>query len=314
MTAQLGTGEFMLKNQNQGKIPRVFLIILNWNGWRDTVECLASCQQLTWPNFKILVVDNGSSDDSEAQLRERFPDLDILQTGSNLGFAGGNNVGIRYALEQGAEYIWLLNNDTTVDPNALSALVDALAQNAGAGMAVSKITYFTDPERLWFAGGEWAPSQHLALHRGLDERDAGQYDIAGETDFATGCSLLFRASLVAAAGYLAEEYFLYWEDVDWSVRAKKRGWKILYVPGSRVRHKVSASVENNSAIQTYYYFRGGLLFYRRHSPGSMLSFAVQHMAYALNQYCRGRKHILRGYWAGMADFFLKRFGKGNPRP
>ena len=161
--------------------------------------------------------------------------------------------------------------------------------------------------------GSGALTQHLARHRGLDETDAGQYDVAGETDFATGCSLLFRAGVVAAAGYLAEDYFLYWEDVDWSVRVSRQGWKILYVPASRVLHKVSASVENNSAVQTYYYFRSGLLFYRRHAPGSLLRFAANHLAYALNQYFQGRKHILRGYRAGLMDFLFKRFGKRELR-
>jgi len=287
----------------------VFIIILNWNGWQDTIECVASCQELDYPDFQLLLVDNGSTDGSEARLQERFPELEIIQTGANLGFAGGNNVGIRQALARGADYIWLLNNDTTVGKQALTALVEALEMDEKAGIAVSKIGYFSDPERLWFAGGEWNPSMHLARHRGLNETDSGQYDTAGETDFATGCSLLFKTELIAATGYLQEDYFLYWEDLDWCLRARQQGWKILYAPASRVWHKVSVSVEHNSPVQTYYYFRGGLLFYRRHAGGSLFRFAANHIVYAINQYLHGRRYILHGYRAGLKDFICKRFGK-----
>lgn len=287
----------------------VFIIILNWNGWQDTVECIESCRKLTYTNFHILLVDNGSTDGSEAILREQFPGIDIIQTGGNLGFAGGNNVGIKYALEREAEYIWLLNNDTVVDGNALTALVGELEQNAGAGIAVSKIYYFSRPETIWFAGGIWSPAGHLAVHRGLDEEEAGQYAAVAETDFATGCSLLFRSSLISQIGYLKEDYFLYWEDVDWCVTARASGCKILYVPASMVWHKVSTSVENNSAVQNYYYFRSGLLFYGRHAPKFLFRFAAEHMVYALNQHFHGKKNILRGYSTGLKDFIFKRFGK-----
>src|SRR6266568_5938037 len=121
-----------------------YIIILNWHGWQCTIECVESCKKLSYLNFRILVVDNGSTDGSEAILRERFPDVELLQTGANLGFAGGNNVGIRYALEQGAEYVWLLNNDTTVDADALSALVRMAEGDTKIGMAGSKILYHDD--------------------------------------------------------------------------------------------------------------------------------------------------------------------------
>jgi hypothetical protein len=289
----------------------VFIIILNWNGWQDTVECVESCRKLAYPNFRLLVVDNGSTDGSEGILRKRLPEIDIIQTGSNLGFAGGNNVGIKYALERGADYIWLLNNDTVVDEYALASLVGELEKNAGAGIAVSRIYFFSRPKIIWFAGGIWTPTRHLAVHRGLNEEDTGQYADIGETDFATGCSLLFKSRLISEIGHLKEDYFLYWEDVDWCLSARKRGWKILYVPESRVWHKVSASVENNSQVQNYYYFRSGLLFYGRHAPKSLFRFAANHIVYAINQYFRGKKNILRGYSAGLKDFVLQRFGKRN---
>jgi hypothetical protein len=287
----------------------VFIVILNWNGWKDTVECVESCLKITYSNFRILIVDNGSTDGSETILKKRFPEAEIIQTGSNLGFAGGNNVGIKYALEQGAEYIWLLNNDTIVDINALAGLVAELHKNPEAGIAASKIYYFSKPKVIWFAGGTWNPVDHIARHNGLDEEDARQYDVVAETDFATGCSLLFKASLISKIGYLKEDYYLYWEDVDWCVNARKNGWKIIYVPNSHVWHKVSQSVENKSSAQNYYYFRGGLLFYSRNAPGFVLRFAATHFVYSLKQFLCGDKSIFLGYLPGLKDFVLKRFGK-----
>ncbi len=125
--------------------PMVYIILLNWNGWKDTVECVESCRKLSYPDVRIVIVDNGSTDGSETRLRERFPDLELIQTGANLGFAGGNNVGIRYALEKGAEYVWLLNNDTIADAEALSALVQAAEDDQTVGMVGSKIVYHDDP-------------------------------------------------------------------------------------------------------------------------------------------------------------------------
>ena len=285
------------------------IIILNWNGWEDTVACIESCRNLNYADFRIVVVDNGSSDGSVKHLRERFPGLDMVQTGQNLGFAGGNNAGIRFALELGAEYIWLLNNDTIVDANALTAMIDALEQHGDVSIGVSKIYYFDKPEIIWFAGGTWTPAQYYAIHRGLDEEDTGQYSSPVESDFATGCSLLFKVGLIAEIGYLREDYFLYWEDLDWSIAARARGGKILYIPESEVWHKVSRSTENYSFVQNYYYFRSGLLFYSRHAPGAIFRFAAIHLVYAVNQYFHGMKNRLPGYAAGLKDFVLRRFGR-----
>ena len=124
---------------------RVAIILVNWNGWQDTAACVESCRALDWPNFRITIVDNASTDGSEAKLRELFPEIEIIQTGCNLGFAGGNNAGIRRALEHEAEYVWLLNNDTTVAPDALTALVDALENAPAAGMAGSNPRPRTPP-------------------------------------------------------------------------------------------------------------------------------------------------------------------------
>lgn len=269
---------------------KAYVILVNWNGWADTLACLDSLDRLTYSETTVLVVDNGSGDDSVARIRAARPDVRLLESGANLGFAGGNNIAIRAALDEGADYVWLLNNDTVVEPDALTALVDALEADPAAGAAGSKITYFDRPGVLWYAGGDFTP-QGPVRHRGIDEPDAGAYDTTEETGFITGCSLLLRTSVLAKVGMMRDEYFLYWEeaDLDWRIRAT--GYRLLYVPGSVVRHKVGASLGQGwGPAQTKYLARNMLHFYRLNRPDRF----AQVLAHEL---WVGAKHALRGRWA-----------------
>jgi GT2 family glycosyltransferase len=294
------------------KRPLVYIIIVNWNGWRDTLECVTSCRKLAYDNVRIIVIDNGSSDDSDKILRHSLPDIEVIQSGSNLGFAGGNNVGIRLALERGAQYLWLLNNDTVVDPAALSALVEPAEHDPHVGIVGSKIYYFSTPRRLWFAGGFWKFGKIQIIIRGEGEEDKGLYDHIIPVDFVTGCSLLIRAETVRDIGLLEEKYFLYWEDTDWNARAREKGWKILYNPHSTLWHKVSSSFNLKTDEQAYYYLRSKLLFHERHAPLILpLSLALIILG-ALRHIAQGRIHFARGYFSGMKDYFLRRFGIRTP--
>lgn len=246
----------------------VSIIILNWNGWQDTIECVESCRKLDYSNTRILIVDNGSTDSSEAILRERFPDIEIIQTGTNLGFAGGNNAGIRYALAQNADYVWLLNNDTVVDAEALSALVRVAEDDKTVGMVGSKIVYHDNPRLLWYAGAVLdSESPYRMHHKGLGEVDSGQYNELEETGFVTGCSLLANQKMITEIGLIYEGFFLYFEDSDWNIRAQKAGWKLIYCPTSLVYHKVSSSMGGSeSPLLRYYYSRNFLYFVNRNFP------------------------------------------------
>lgn len=250
----------------------IVIIILNWNGYKDTIECVESCKKLSDTDFRILIVDNGSTDGSEKILRERFPDIDFIQTATNLGFAGGNNVGIRYALEQGAEYVWLLNNDTVVDPDALSALIDTAEKDGKIGMVGSKIPFYENPRLLWYAGAFVDPAVPYRIgHRGLHEIDSGQYDDIEETGFITGCSLLARREMIEEVGLLGEGFFLYFEDADWNARAKRAGWKIVYTPYSIVLHKVSSSIGGTESPRMRYYLARNLLYFiRKNYPSAFV--------------------------------------------
>ncbi|MDA8412919.1 MAG: glycosyltransferase family 2 protein [Desulfobacteraceae bacterium] len=289
--------------------PNVHIIILNWNGWQDTIECVESCLRLTYSNFHILIVDNYSTDNSYSILRKKFPDIDVLQSGDNLGFSGGNNVGIRFALARGADYIWLLNNDTTVDANALTALVTVADSDSRIGIVGSKLYYHDTPNKIAFAGGYWKQSPQHPYHFGIDEEDQGQFDEIKEVDFITGCSLLIKSAVIAEIGEMHEEYFLYWEDIDWNACADEKGWKILYVPQSHVWHKVSASTGDKPMIQTYYNVRNRLLFMSRHLPNKVVATVVRSVVVAIRYVMKGEKFTSAAYFKGLRDYICKRFGK-----
>lgn len=292
--------------------PLVYIIILNWNGWKDTAACCESCRKLACSNVRIVLVDNGSTDNSESILRERFPEVEHIQTGDNLGFAGGNNVGIRHAIERGADYVWLLNNDTLVDPAALSRLVDTAEKNRRAGMVGSKILYHDKPSLIWYAGAVLDPERpHRLHHIGLRETDNRQYDDACETGYVTGCSLLARREMVEEIGLLDEGLFLYFEDSDWSVRAKKAGWKIMYAPESVVYHKISSSIGGeDSPVMLYYTARNLLCFIKRNYPGKLLrTFFYALFEHVLVNMKKRRFSAAGAAFQGICDFMAGKSGR-----
>lgn len=289
----------------------VCIIILNWNGCHDTIECVESCRNLSYPNFRILIVDNGSTDGSEAILRERFSGVDIIQTGANLGFAGGNNVGIHHALANGADFVWLLNNDTTVDAEALLSLVQVAESDKNVGMVGSKIVYHENTRLLWYSGAVLDPERPYRLHhQGLNEDDRGQFDAACETGYITGCSLLARKEMIDGIGLLDDGLFLYFEDADWSARARAAGWKLVYCPGSLVFHRVSLSVGGAaSPTLLYYTARNRLYFVKRNFPGKLLGALLydifEHVVVNIK---KGRFACAWEALRGIRDFMLHKSG------
>jgi len=224
------------------KHPKVFIIILNWNGLRDTLECLKSVFKLDYENFEVVVVDNGSVDNSVKIIEIDYPKVKLIRNEENLGFAGGNNVGIKHALDQGAEYVWLLNNDTIVEADALTNMLKETERDPKIGIAGSKIYYYSSSNKIWFAGATIDWSRGISDHIGMDETDIGQYDYVKEMARVTGCSMLVKKDVCDRVGIFDEDFFLYVEEVDWCVRARKAGFKCIFVPSSVVHHKASASV------------------------------------------------------------------------
>lgn len=295
----------------------VYIIVLNWNGKDDTLECVKSLQQINYSDYKIIIVDNGSEDDSVFEIKKNFPEIKIIENKKNLGFAGGNNIGIKYAVENKADYILLINNDTTVDSNFLSELVQAGEADEKIGALGSKIYFHSEPNRIWFAGGKVNWLKNKGTHLGLDEIDNGQDNKIGEVDYLTGCCLLVKREVVEKIGDLAEDYFLYYEDTDFSLRTKNAGYKILYVPASKIYHKISRSTKPGSASYIYYHVRNGLVMAKRN--GSLLNKAVLYL-HCVFLFCKQIIKIIffpkKRNWAfavlrGGKDFLLGKMGKAD---
>ena len=251
----------------------VAVIILNWNGYNDTFECIKSLESLDYNNFHVFLVDNASTDDSYEKLMSDIEsntfqvNITCIQSGANLGCAGGNNVAIKEAFEAGYDYYWMLNNDTIVDPKALSTLVEVIDGDPKIGIVGSKV-YFAGTNLLWYAGGDVNPYTGNSWQFGYCEEDKGQYDEIKEVNFIAGCSMLFRKKLIEENGLLEEDYFLMYEDTDWNVKAKKGGWKLVYTPHSIIHHKESSSTkaEDLSPYYSYYLIRNGYLMAKRINP------------------------------------------------
>lgn len=250
--------------------PLTYVIVLNWNGWRDTLMCLDSLQDLDYPNYRTVVVDNGSTDGSVEHIHIKYPDQVVLESGTNLGFSAGNNLGIKYALEQGAEYIWLLNNDAQAAPQALSAMVDLLESNATVGAAASVIYDQADPQRVQAWGGGtvnlWTGTTKVQVEPGA----------ARNLDYLTGASILLRASTLEDVGLLDEAYFLFWEDVELGFRIRSRGWQLAVAEPSRIWHKASASMGGEQSPESYaHYCKSAWRFFRHHATIPVVPLALR---------------------------------------
>ena len=246
--------------------PRTVAVIVNWNGKADTLECLASMMNVSAENLRTLVVDNGSRDGSVDAIRREFPSVEVLPQGQNLRFAGGNNAGIRHALASGADRLLLLNNDTTVAPDLLVHLSRALDGTPRGGIAAPKILYYSSPSLIWYAGGLLSFWTGTMRHRGIREPDGERFNRPGETAYASGCCFLASRAVFETIGFLDESYFMYTEDADLCLRARRAGFPVLFEPRARVWHKVSVSAGGHlSAFKLRNKFVSNLRFFSRYA-------------------------------------------------
>lgn len=270
---------------------RVVVVVLNWNGWQDTVACLKSLQHQTYANFEVLVVDNDSSDASVAMIQKAMPGVEVLQSGANLGFGGGCNVGMRRALAQNADYVWLINSDATADPLALAALV-RVADGNPALASVGSVLYEADaPDQIQLWGGG-----QVQLWTGQCKNQR----TAARLDFISGASVLLRCAALKKVGLFDEStYFMYWEDTDLSFRLRKAGWQLGVAPDSHVWHKLSGSVGQNSPLLDRYFTRSAVRFLKRYAPSPSISIALMLGRMLIKRVITGQiartRAVLRGF-------------------
>lgn len=231
---------------------KVGIILLNYCNYNLTIDCIESIRQSTYQNYEIIVVDNNSPDHSGKNLSQQ-EGIRFLQMEENLGFAAGNNRGIEVALSDGCEYVMLLNNDTVIDSNMIETLVSRADANT---VVVPKMYYFDVEGRkdiLWYAGGILKYKSSDGIHIGGKQEDSKQYSIEGEATFATGCCMMIHRAILEKVGLLREEYFMYCEDTDYSIRLNKSNVRILYVPSAKLWHKVSSSSGGEMSKFIVYY-------------------------------------------------------------
>ena len=296
--------------------PTVAIIILNWNNPRDTLACLDSVSHLTYQPMRVIVVDNGSTDGSASTIASCYPQVEIVRSKENLGYAGGNNLGMRAALSQGCDYFWLLNDDILAAPESLSLLVSAAQAQPAAGMLGPMVYIRGEQNRILSAGGliekEGIPSQ-----RGMGELDDGRYNGVTEVDYVSGCALLISRYAVDRIGMLDEDFFAYHEEIEWCYRARQTGMKVLFVPKALAWHPDTRLRDYDSPVVTYYITRNSLLFARKHHLGKALiarmffGSALTLVRWSVQPRWWHKVRQRRAMARGLADFMLGRYGRAE---
>ncbi|MFP4171007.1 MAG: glycosyltransferase family 2 protein [Methanomassiliicoccales archaeon] len=286
-------------------------VVVNWNRPVETIECLRSLVD-DRPDIRLIVVDNGSSDDSVERISGEFPGAQIIPLGSNLGYAAGANRGITRALEEDPEYVLLMNNDAFAERGMVDSLVSALREE-GAGMTGPKILY-TGEDRVWFAGGYFNRVWGYTRHPGMDSKVRLE---KREVDFITGCAMMVRAEVFRRVGVFDERFFMYMEDLDLCLRARALGYRCLYVPEGRARHKVSASSGEGgnrmTPLRAYLYSRNMfILISKLRGPLLITRFMGQFMIrlpyYTIAIADRGFKGAMGCYWKAVLDGLIAMIG------
>jgi len=245
--------------------PLVSVITVNFNQPQYTLELLASLQHSEYRNVEIIVVDNGSRENPEQAIRSAYPHVKVVVSSDNLGFAGGNNLGVAAAT---GKYLFFINNDTEVCPNTIRPLVDFFETHPDAGMISPKIIYYNSGELIQYVGSSRInPYTGRNFREGFKEKDNGQFDTTRLTELAHGAAMMVPKAVIDKVGMMQEFFFLYYEELDWCETIKKAGYKVYVVPESKIYHKESMSVGKNSTLKTYYMTRNRLLFMRRHTSG-----------------------------------------------
>ncbi len=297
--------------------PKVVVVVLNWNGRADTAECLESLKLVKYPNLEVIVVDNGSTDGSVEVFRKDYPTIDIIETGRNLGYSGGNNAGIHRALDRGADFTLILNNDAVVSPSLIEDLTAAAGANPEIGVCGPTVYDYGTEARVQATGGmiDWNRGQLRGMPPGGPEPSSAGRTI--DVDIVHGCCLLVRKEVVKAIGGFDQGFFSHWDEIDYCVRAKRAGFRVVWAENSKVWHKKGAARAKVSGFSEYFNSRNRILFMRKHASRSQLfRFVMYYFAFEFWQieafYMRRFKDVRRctSQLRGSIDGLLGRTGPG----
>ncbi len=305
-------------------VPLVYIVILNWNGLDDTLQCLASIRKLTYPNVRVKIIDNASANNEAEVIAREFPEVDVIKLKENSGFCGGCNIGMRAAIADGADFVMLLNNDALVSTGLVETLVAEYEKLESPGAVSPVIFKYPKTEKIWFSIARWEPvwkTGEAKFRLALDEdyeslKNKNSYP----TEFACGCCLFVATAIIKEVGFFDERYFAFFDEAEWCVRLKKYGHTSYIIPSAVIYHKVAGSTP--SLVSTYLLTRNRLLWMEEN-----LSFARKLKSYppmakeffwhALNAAGvvpeKGERYIpkerSRAFLQGYKDYFLRRFGK-----
>lgn len=292
---------------------KIGIILVNFNGKLYNEQCINSIKLSTYSNYSIYVVDNNSSDNSVEILKEKFRDgITIIENDDNLGFSCANNIGIKKALDDGCNYILMLNNDTVIENNMIEEMLDISLKNHGSVVS-PKIYYYDNKHIIWSAGGNINWVKGLPIQYGIDKVDSNEFSYEREVQFATGCCILIPKGVIEKIGLLSDKYFLYYEDTDYSIRMINGGVKIIYAPNAKMYHKVSASTGGSkSKLLIYYMTRNRLLFNKKFNKKYIISTLYFYITFIIKSIIwifKGEAYIPKTMIMAIKDFYKKEYGK-----
>ncbi|GAP10785.1 predicted glycosyltransferases [Bellilinea caldifistulae] len=293
--------------------PLIGIIILNTNRKDDTLACLSSLQNCRYPNLVTWVLDNSSSDGSVEAICDQYPQTRIIRLTENKGYAGNNNAGIHAALQAGADWVFVLNEDTILDPLSISHLIQFGISNQQAGILGPLVYHFDEPEIIQSAGGKITKSWQ-AIHIGQNEQDQGQFIQPIQVDWISGCAILIRREVIEQVGGIDERYFYYWEETEWCIRARSAGWQVWMVPQAKIWHKGVQRNYQPSPNVTYYATRNRLLTLSKHRAsfsdrvGVNIALFRTLLAWSFLPRWKNKKPHRNALLQGMIDFYSNHFG------
>jgi GT2 family glycosyltransferase len=294
-------------------LPRIVSVVLNTSRCEDTLACLASLERSSYPRHGAIVLDNASTDGSVERIRSSFPAVEVVPLPENRGYAGNNNVGLREALRRGADWVFVLNEDTIVDPSCLGLLVEAAASDPRVGFVGPMVYHHDEPHVIQSAGGVLTRGWR-ARHIGQNQDDRGQFPDPRATDWVSGCAVLVRRGVVEDVGPLDERFFYYWEEVEWCLRARRAGWRVLHVPRARLWHKGVQRAYRPGPNVVYFNTRNRFLVLAKHrAPLHAWTLAWAEVilclaAWTLGPTRRAKREHRRAAWRGTVDFLRRRWG------